>query len=413
MKQLVVHTKFIAPRLHYIVVQLFEKWYGLKVDFIESQNIAPDEYALYNHEGLLLCSNKSKILFSTEIQHHVEFDWTKIRKFDFNVDWLGAAFFLLSRMEEYYTPKDDHGRFRYNISVAFQEGFLREPLVDKVVFQFVKQYFPEKISYFNKLQIIPTLDIDMTHAFLGRNVFRQCGAIVKDWLNGTVKERMNVLQEKEEDPYNNFDYQLEVLERNRLQAQYFFQVGRYGKFDKNISPSHPLFIEVLNRVKDCKIGLHPSYNTMITPKLLAQEKAILEKLIPHPVTVSRQHFLRFSLPDTYRSLINIGIKEEHSMGFSEITGFRAGTSRSFLWFDLGSNSVSNLLIQPFAVMDVALEYFQHYSVEQAILEIRTIKEELRILNGTFAFCFHNESLSERNQWKGWRVVFEEACKQNK
>jgi hypothetical protein len=98
------------------------------------------------------------------------------------------------------------------------------------------------------------------------------------------------------------------------------------------------------------------------------------------------------------------------MGYAETIGFRASTSRAFYWYDLKNNCPTELLIQPFVVMDVALAFYQGLAPEKAISAIQELKQKIAEMNGTFAFCFHNESLSERNQWKGWRAVFEEACK---
>ncbi|MCO6495125.1 MAG: polysaccharide deacetylase family protein [Bacteroidetes bacterium] len=407
---LVIKSKTISPRLQYITLQLFEKWHGITVDFVEHIHSSPHEYSIYNKQGLLLSNSKSGILFSEKIDPQFFFDWDKIISKDFNSDWLGASFYLLSRMEEYGAEKDVHGRFPYNNSVAFQRGFLKEPLVEQLVYHFIEKNFPQKTAYIHKVNIVPTLDIDMTHAYLGRNIFRQLGAFIKDFLKGNLSERLNVLRGKAKDPFDNFDYQLAVIEKSGLILQYFFQVGDYGKYDKNISPKHPLFKQVIAKLHKQKLGLHPSYNSMIQNALIAIEKEILQKISDRKITVSRQHFLRFSLPTTYRALIKAGIKEEHSMGYSETTGFRAGTSRSFYWFDVENNCVTELLIQPFVVMDVALQYYQKFYPEQAISEICEFKQKIAKVNGSFAFCFHNESLSERKQWKGWRTVFEEACK---
>jgi len=62
------------------------------------------------------------------------------------------------------------------------------------------------------------------------------------------------------------------------------------------------------------------------------------------------------------------------------------------------------------MMDVALEYFLKLNPSQAIEKVNAIKSELKNVNGVFSFCFHNESLSDQKQWKGWKPVFEEACK---
>lgn len=410
MSILIIHSKKVSNRLHYIALQLFEQWHQITINFVEDVHAAPHEYSIFNSQGVLLCSSQSNILFADSMYEDFAFDWDKILANDFNSDWLGASFFLLSRMEEYAGEKDVHGRFSYKKSIAFQQGFLNEPIVERLVHYFVMKNLPQKTTYIHKAHIVPTLDIDMTHAILGRSVIRQCGAILKDFVKAKLSERLQVLRGKVKDPYDTFDYQLAVMKSTKLTAQYFFQVGAYGKYDKNISPKHPLFKKVIAKLHKHNIGLHPSYKSMIRPALFSREKKTLEQLCERQVQASRQHFLRFCLPETYSELIKIGIKEEHSMGYAETIGFRASTSRAFYWYDLKNNCPTELLIQPFVVMDVALAFYQGLAPEKAISAIQELKQKIAEMNGTFAFCFHNESLSERNQWKGWRAVFEEACK---
>ena len=69
------------------------------------------------------------------------------------------------------------------------------------------------------------------------------------------------------------------------------------------------------------------------------------------MVISRQHFIRFTLPDTYRQLINAGIKEEFSMGYGSVNGFRASVALPFYWFDLEKNEATSLLVYLFCFMD--------------------------------------------------------------
>ena len=64
------------------------------------------------------------------------------------------------------------------------------------------------------------------------------------------------------------------------------------------------------------------------------EKEKLEKVLGEVVDSSRQHFLKLDVPKTYNALINSGFRNDYTMGFAEHSGFRSGTARTHLWFDL-------------------------------------------------------------------------------
>ena len=106
-------------------------------------------------------------------------------------------------------------------------------------------------------------------------------------------------------------------------------------------------------------------------------------------------------------MIGAGIEEDYTMGYPDHLGFRAGTSYPHRFFDLKENRITNLTIHPFVVMDVTLKNYLGLTPQQAVHEIRRIIDVVQKVNGTFIMIWHNESLSEKGEWKGWKRVFEE------
>ncbi|MFB6258055.1 MAG: hypothetical protein ABEH38_05115, partial [Flavobacteriales bacterium] len=51
------------------------------------------------------------------------------------------------------------------------------------------------------------------------------------------------------------------------------------------------------------------------------------------------------------------------------------------------------------------------SPEQALATIKRLIASVRDVGGTFISLWHNESLSEHHQWKGWSHVYEEMVKE--
>ena len=93
------------------------------------------------------------------------------------------------------------------------------------------------------------------------------------------------------------------------------------------------------------------------------------------------------------------------MGYSDQIGFRAGTCTVFNYYDLNSEETTSLRLVPFAYMDGVLKDRMQLSAEDAILTIKQLKNEVQKVGGLFTAVWHNESLSDKDRWNGWKSVF--------
>ncbi|MFZ9586930.1 MAG: hypothetical protein ACO29U_04960, partial [Crocinitomicaceae bacterium] len=131
----------------------------------------------------------------------------------------------------------------------------------------------------------------------------------------------------------------------------------------------------------------------------------LNLITQKPVTKNRQHFLVLNLPTTYQSLIHQNITDDYSMGYADIAGFRAGTARSFPWFDLEKNDITNLIIHPFSYMDGTLKEYLNLEPHEAKLKIAELFKEVCLHGGQFSYIWHNETIGDYAHWNGWKDVF--------
>ena len=226
-----------------------------------------------------------------------------------------------------------------------------------------------------------------------------------------LRMRMNVLRNKAPDPYDVFSKLIHINRKYKIKPIWFFQVGKLGRYDKNISLNRNHFKALVRQIEAIdNIGIHPSYQSNLHSLILKMEMNTLQKLIKKPIIRSRQHYIKLSLPTTYRKLIKMGIKEEYSMGFSSDIGFRAGTCTPFLFFDLKSNKETDLRIFPFQVMDACLNHYMKLSPGRAMEVIKELSGKVKKVNGLFISVWHNESLSNAMQWEGWEHMYEEMVK---
>ncbi len=321
-------------------------------------------------------------------------------------DLFSAGFFLISRYEEYlpYTP-DLYQRFPEKNSLAFKHDFLSIPLVDLWVMEVKKIIqsktaipFPEK-----KMTCIPTYDIDIAYSYKGKGWIRNVGGLLRDVFSGKsslVSERINVLKGKQQDPYDSFDFLDALHKKYALSPIYFFLLSQGGPLDKNIAPAHPLMQTLVEWTqKKYAVGIHPSYQSNDDINTLRQEISLLDS------TKSRQHYIRFEFPITYRNLIELGIREDYSMGYGSTNGFRASTSHRHHWFDMAKNEVTSLNLFPFCFMECNSFFEQQFSVDEAYQEMMHYADMVEAVGGNFISIWHNFSLGTDPMWEGWKEMY--------
>ncbi|MCK4664322.1 MAG: polysaccharide deacetylase family protein [Bacteroidales bacterium] len=329
-------------------------------------------------------------------------------------DIFAASFYLVSRYEEYLTfIPDIHNRFSAKQSLAYKNGFLEKPIVNQWVMllkNILEQKFPEIKFPEKKYNFISTIDVDNAYAYLNKGFLRTFAAtflsILKFNFNDNVR-RYKVLLKKSNDPFNTFNYIRNIHDKYNIKPVYFFLVGKYGKYDKNISVKNSNFQKLIKDLSvKFEIGIHPSYNSNKDIEILKNEKNNLSEIINKEIKKSRNHFLKICFPSTYQNLLKSGITEEHSMAYASCVGFRASICTPFKFYDLALEKETELTVYPFAIMDATLKYYLKYDINDAIDKTSEIINEIKKVNGTFISLWHNESLSEIREWKNWKKVFE-------
>ncbi len=332
---------------------------------------------------------------------------------DMGYDIFSMAFYLVSRYEEYLPfIEDRYGRFEADQSFSFQKGFLEIPVIDKstlLLKEKILSKFPFLDSNQRKFEFIPTYDIDVAYAYRGRGISRNTLAVSKDLLTfnfGNLGNRLKVLLNKASDPFDTYEFQLNLQKQYQLNPVYFFHVGDYGAYDKNISVYSPPYIHLCKMLGDyAETGVHPSFASHYKKNRLKKEIFRLSELLNREIENSRQHYLKIHLPDTYQNLIKNNIKKDFSMGYATHTGFRAGTCTPFPWYDLTSETETPLQVFPVTVMDASLKTYMNLGIEASIDKCKKLADEVKSVEGTFISLWHNDALSNFGLWKNWRKVY--------
>jgi hypothetical protein len=429
---LLVYTLKKTPRLSYIFDFIFKEILGAefqittdKEEFTRSSSPKLNySDAPFSSEPFIYCSHllTEKGIREQEVNFNLWNDAPVLfyshPRHEFPFDIFAAAFFLITRYEEYLPHlRDDYDRYLPNTSIPFKKNFVNKPVVDIWAYQlknYLLQSYPMLQFGERKYKFISTIDIDNAYAYLEKGIIRTTGAFLRSLMKfefRDFKDRLSSHLGFMHDPYDTYTMQLEIQKKYNLKTIYFFLLGDYDLNDKNVSSSSFRFRSLIKYLADyAEVGIHPSFASNSDREKVRKEIQRLNKIVRRNIRKSRQHFLKLKFPQTYRTLIENDITDDYTMGYAHTTGFRAGTCTSFRFYDLDNEEITSLNIHPFAVMDATLKYYLKLSAEETLPRIQSLVDEVKKVNGTFISLWHNESLSDYKQWKGWKNIFEEMVK---
>ena len=425
---LLLYSHTNTPRLQYIIdffnKELFDDPIRVTTntdEYRSSQqpriNYSQQEFSdeeLFIHSTPLLFEKgiKEQPVKCFEINFHKAFFETQG---DFPFDIFAASFYLLSRYEEYLPHRtDEYGRYAHTNSLAFREKFLEQPLVNIWLQEFKKvlvQKFPGIRFRRGNFKCILTYDIDIAYSYLKKGFRRTIGGFARSMIKGNwaeVNNRWEVLRGRKKDPYDCFEWLDAWHLYCRLRPYFFFLVAKKPSlYDKNIPANNPSFKKLVEYyAASYKVGLHPSWQSGDDPALLKEEYEWLEVVADKEIIHTRQHYIRFTLPQTYRRLIETGLQKDFSMGYGSINGFRASVCSSYNWYDLEKEESTPLILFPFCFMDANSLYEQKDTPQQAYTQLVHYYEMVKNLKGVFISIWHNSMLGTDPQFKSWRSMFE-------
>ena len=425
---ILVYSHKRTPRVIYTFRQVFQQFLGVSVE------LTSDISAFIDHKGPKLSYSQrpfgkelhfrsSELLFESGINEwDIQVGEYRDTPTLFPVpepsevpfDPFAATFYLISRYEEYLPHiKDKHERFSAESSIAYKAGFLQRPVVDQwalMIKDIISVRFPDFVWPQRKFEFVNTIDIDNAYAYKAKGLMRSLGGFARSLLELKGREffdRLLVTLGLRPDPYDTFAYLKDLQRIYELKTIYFFLLADYGLNDKNVPYTNPRFRSLIKDVADyAMVGIHPSYGSNKKKSKLEAEVNRFEGIIHREVTRSRQHFLKLTIPETYRNLIDLDITDDYTMGYASEIGFRAGTCSSFYFYDLDLEFMTPLRIHPFAVMEGILKFYQNLGPQKALERVLPVVDAVKEVQGTFISLWHNESACENAMWKGWRDFYE-------
>ena len=422
---LLVYTHKITPRLTYAFKHICTRILGIPVkftttieDFIthDSMKMSYTKQPLSNE--VFVRSNE--LLFEiglSDIDINVH-DWDDTKCF-FNTseksslpyDIFAASFYLLSRYEEYLPHvKDEYGRFLASESLALKNKFLHQPVIDIWAYKFkaiLQAQFPDYNFPQKQYSIQPVIDVPMAYYFKQKGVMRTIGGTFNDLLELKIRrlfQRYLTIFGFRRDPYDTFKWIINKQKQTKTKFIVFFLIGDYSTFDKNINVNKKRFISLIKSVSDyCKVGLKASFFALEDINILKKEKLKIESITNYELEASRHSFSKLNIPESYRNLVELEVKQDFTMGYINHTGFRAGTCTPFQFYDLDYEVQTPLQINSFHCIDYA--FLKKHSLLDKRQELEQLIYEVKKVNGTFTPIFHNYTFGDEDRWKGFKKLF--------
>jgi len=338
-------------------------------------------------------------------------------------DILSSAFFFLSLYEEWSSPdRDQFGRFQAKSSLSGALSAHDVPFVAayasaiRSMLEESGRGFPRQQRFgTSRAAICFTHDIDYISKRTPGLFYRELVTCLllnstKTAFSHRIKrfgEYAQFLFKPATDPYRvSLQNMKRREEENHIRGTWFFKAGGNDKRDVKYSLDHPFVEQSLRELLNAghEVGIHPSFNAHADEEKFAREKMKLEGA-GATVRSCRQHYLRFSYPDTWRIQQRSGVHIDSTMGFAEQEGFRNGTCHPFLPYDLDKDEPIPLWEVPLAAMDGTLAFYRGMNAADAERRLGDLAEIIRRYEGMAAFLFHN-IIYDDHDFPGWGGIFD-------
>ncbi len=350
-------------------------------------------------------------------------------------DWLGSMFWLMN-CEAERAYEAIHGPIHsYSIRLRDWDGRLwehawvnRMALLLRRWAAYIQQQ-PEDILFgpMPAAEIWVTHDVDAVNktaairlkqaAFCLFNGLRYLGVGRISAAAGKAGQALGFLCGKRED-YHRLIEDIASLEgKFAIRSIFFVYAG--GKQRKNplsawlIDPHYDI---KTGRLKDIirkltedgwNVGLHQSYHNWQDCRDMTVEKGRLEEALGVPVTMCRQHWLRFSWQDTWRAQAAAGMAVDFTLGFNDRAGFRNSAALMMRPCMQATRETLNITSVPMVIMDSHLYDYALGGETAGTARMKKVIDEVFAVRGQASVIWHPHTLSKDY---GWGQGFEDLIR---
>ncbi len=425
--KVLIPNNFIFER-KYIIETLLNYFLGIEIT-IEFYNEQDYEIRLENNKKIIIkdffwskLNSDSTYLDIKNIPNKIQFanyeflseknmpiiygnDFLQIKNDEIicGIDIFASSFYMLTLWEEsVIMQKDKFDRFPNELSLSYKQNFYHRPVVNEYL-ELLKKLLL-KIGYNQpfkeyKYSIIPTHDIDFFERYDSPlKALKIAGGDIIKRRNfrlflKTLKEYSLKKFKKANDPYDNFDYLMDVSEKNNVKSEFYFIAGKRTDSKNTYEFLSPKVHKALKNIRNRGhiIGIHGSYYSYNNSQMLKNE---IQRFKQFGIDVKggRQHFLRHQNPLTWQIWEQNNLKFDSTIGFSYGSGFRAGVCFEYPVFDIKNKKKLNLTERPLIFMENSsknklpkpIDFYEN---------LKNLINSTKKYNGQFVFLWHNSNFN--------------------
>lgn len=338
------------------------------------------------------------------------------------LDIFASSFFMLSRWEEHVNPSRDHlNRFSAKDSIAYKNDFLHRPIVNEYV-----EFLWNMLNYLGinkqrktrEFKMIPTHDVDHTRYWNFKKWVKSVGGeLVKrkkfSQAVGFMADYPLTKLSIKKDYHDTFGWLMDLSEAANSKSHFYFMSGGTTSYDNNYKIDTQRTKYIINEIRRRNhiIGFHPSFDAYNNAEQWKKEKQKLESVLDSKISVGRQHYLRFSVPNTWQIWENNGMKIDSTLSYADKEGFRCGTCYEFPVFNILTREKLILKEFPLIVMEGSFTTYQNITPIQMYEKTKLLLDTVKKYNGNFVYLWHNSSFNV-NKWTQYKWVYEKILKEH-
>ena len=334
-------------------------------------------------------------------------------------DIIASSFFMLTRWEEHcIKEKDQYGNFPTELSYLHRNKLKYRPIVNEYVellWNMLVHLGVEENRKTRQYQLKITHDIDNFARF--ESFQKYLKAIAGDFILRkkpglslkTTLEFLKVRSGKLKDPYDTFNFFMNVSEGHGIKSHFYFIPGMIPEEDVRYNINDTRVVKTIQHIisRGHEVGVHGTYSGFNDPTQFKNELQRLQEIHPD-ISEGRQHYLRFSNPETWQIWEDIDLKYDSSIGYEYDCGFRAGVCYEYPVFNILTRKKLNLIEQPLVFMESAL-YDKYPDQTEFLNNLMDLVETVKKYNGLFVFLWHNSNINTY-EWKGLGNKYAEIVK---
>ncbi|MHC1756398.1 MAG: polysaccharide deacetylase family protein [Methanosarcina sp.] len=314
---------------------------------------------------------------------------------------------LFTRKEEYdLTFRDRYERFPYYLS---SHRNIFEPRVSKFLLENgLRPQYPDG----KKFAVCLTHDIDGVYPEKLYPLIGSIKALAKGNLTEAMKTPFSRINRKW-NPCWNFREIVKLEAKYDAKSSFYFLALKPEEMDFNYNIKD--LESELGFISDSgwEVGLHGGHESYNSLEDIKEKKSRLEEVLGKRIIGYRNHFLRFSVPNTWELLSKAGFKYDTTLGYADCAGFRNGMCHPFRPFNLNEGRPIDIMEIPLTIMDRSLlRDYMRLDVKKAWECTKHLINTVEQYNGVITVLWHNNTCIEGENLKYYEKVLEYCAGKN-